>query len=187
MKNRILILFCLMLAGCCFAPSNKFYVLSESLHEPIVSKKIKIGVYDILLPEYLNRPQIILQKPQSYEVAVAEYNRWAGDLSDMLKNALINNLRQAMPNSEVLPVAFGVAPQYVIKIEIEKFSGWLNDKALLNVNWQILNSKGETVVYQNSDYCENVEKTYNSYVMAHSKMWANFALDISGKFKTLEH
>ena len=185
MKNRILILFCLMLAGCCFAPSNKFYVLSESLHEPIVSKKIKIGVYDILLPEYLNRPQIILQKPQSYEVAVAEYNRWAGDLSDMLKNALINNLRQAMPNSEVLPVAFGVAPQYVIKIEIEKFSGWFNNKAVLQANWQILNQQGKIIFSKSSTYQKNIGKNYDSYVSAQSQQWADLAFDISKKLKNL--
>ena len=183
--KKICLLLCIILSGCFSTPNSSFYMLRTESDKQVFANKLSIGVYDIVLPEYLDKPQIVLQKPNSTEITISEFNRWAIDLSAMLKNTLIEDLQQVLPNSKISALEFGVNSQYVVKVEIEKFSGWFNNKAVLQANWQILNQQGKIIFSKSSTYQKNIGKNYDSYVSAQSQLWADLAFDISKKLKNL--
>lgn len=189
MMKKIWILVATILLYGCFAstPNSQFYLLeSTGLSEEVSARKINLAVSDVFVPEYIDRPQIVLQKPDSAELSIAEFNRWASDLNTMLQNTLITDLQNALPNAEIKPLAYGDQPRYVVKLNIEKLSGWLGQKAYLSGNWQVLNTQSRIVFEQNFSFSENAGKTYDQYVQAQSLMLGRVASDISKKISTLK-
>lgn len=183
--RKAVLLFCFILLGCFSTPESKFYMLNSLPIEKISSTQMKIGVYDVSLPEYADKPQIVLQNPESPEITISEFNRWGTDLSVMVKNTFIEDLQKALPDSKVYPLAYGTNFQYIVKIDVEKFTGWLNKQALFKVKWQILNSRGKPIYTESSEYQTDVGKTYALYVLAQSKLLADLSADIANKLKTM--
>lgn len=187
--KKFLVLTLLWTLGGCFSstPNSKFYLLESSERIGTVSDhKINLSVQDIFVPEYADRPQITLQKPDSAELSVAEFHRWASDLNTMMQNTLIDNLQKALPRAEIKPLAFGNNSRYVIKVNIEKMGGWLGAKAYMSGSWQILNPRGRVVYEQNFARTRAAGKTYDSYVQAQSGMWGDVAGEIAAKVSSLK-
>lgn len=181
--KKIFAITCLLplLAGCFFStPNSRFYML-EGAENPAVtsSKNISIAVQDVSFPQYLDRPQIVLQQPNNPEIKMAEFDRWAADFGTMLQNRLIDNLQSALPKADIKPLTFGNKPEFIIKLSIEKFGGWLNETAYLQGNWQILNNRGKILSEQNFILTGKVGKNYGSYVQAQSRLLAQVAGDIA--------
>lgn len=170
-----------LFTGCFFTtPDSRFYMLENTKNPAAVSdKKINIAVQDINFPQYLDRPQIVLQQPNNPEIKMAEFDRWAADFGTMLQNRLIGNLQSALPKADIKPLTFGNKPEFIVKLSIEKFGGWLNETAYLQGNWQILNSRGKVLSEQNFSLSGKVGKNYGSYVQAQSRLLAQVAGDIA--------
>ena len=117
MRKILYILCCLLISGCFSTPDSNFYMLQSTLNQSISDKEINIGVYDISLPEYIDKPQIVLQNPNTPELSISEFNRWGSDLSIMIKNTIINNLSTAFPKAKTTPLSYGANYNYIIKIE----------------------------------------------------------------------
>ena len=160
-------------------------MLQSNLDQSISNKKLKIGIYDISLPEHIDKPQIVLQKENSPDLKVAEFNRWGADLSIMIKNTIINNLSAALPNAIIVPLSYGANSEYIVKINIEKLTGWLNNKAILKANWQILNTTSKTIIAETSTFENSAGKNYSSYVIAQSNLLSELSLNIANKLKSL--
>jgi len=109
MKKLFICLLPLLLSACLFStPNSTFYLLeSSSQAESVFQKKLNVAVYDVGLPDYLQKPQIVLQKHDSPELKVSEFNRWASDLDGMVQNTLIENLQKSFPQSTIKPLVFG--------------------------------------------------------------------------------
>lgn len=175
-----------MLCGCFFStPNSKFYLLESQndTNEVISLKKVNIAVQDVILPDYLQKPQIVLQPQNSSELKISEFNRWASDLEEMFQNTLIEDLQKTMPNATIKPLTYGSKAGYVIKINIEKLSGYFKEKAYLKGTYQILSSSGKLVQQKNFDLSTNVRETYASYVAAQSNLISLLATDITFYFK----
>ena len=160
-------------------------MLQSNLDQIISNKKLKIGIYNISLPEHIDKPQIVLQKENSPDLKVAEFNRWGADLSIMIKNTIINNLSAALPNASIVPLSYGANSEYIVKINIEKLTGWLNNKAILKANWQILNTTSKTIIAETSTFENSAGKNYSSYVIAQSNLLSELSLNIANKLKNL--
>ena len=186
--KKILILATIFVLFGCFGhtPNSKFYLLENLKETAVVStKNVNIAVTDINLPVYLQKPQIILQNGSSPELDVSEFNRWASDLTSMLQNTLIEDLQQAFPNAEIKTLLYGSHPQFIVKVNIEKLSGWLGKKALLNGSFQIVNAQNKVLAEQNFAKKASAGKTYETYVKAQSKLWAEVAAEIATRIKGL--
>ncbi|MBQ8870030.1 MAG: membrane integrity-associated transporter subunit PqiC [Alphaproteobacteria bacterium] len=185
MKKFLYVLSFLFISGCFSTPNSNFYMLQSLSQKTVSDKKLQLQIYDISIPEYIDKPQIVLQEADSPELEISEFNRWGSNLSSMIKNTLINDLSVNLPNAKILPLAYGINTQYVVKIQIEKLSGWLKDKAILKANWQILNAKGKVLAFQTFTFEEQAGKTYASYVKAQSKLLADLSFVIADKLKNM--
>ncbi len=183
MKKIFSLLMLFSVVGCFSTPNSNFYILENMADDSVLEAKLNIGVYDIVVPEYVDRPQIVLQKSDLPELKVSEFNRWAADLPTMLQNVFIDNLTVLLPNANIRPLVYGITSQYIIKIEVEKFIGWLDDKAVLKARWQILNTRGKIIFSETNEYQIKISKSYASYVQAQSKLWSDLATDIANKLK----
>lgn len=185
MKKLFLSILLLPLLGCFSTPNSNFFVLEPIDIPTVSSKKTTITVYDVNIPDFIDRPQIVLQKPNSPKITISEFNRWATDLNVMIKNTLIADLKSALPNAKIIPLNFGSNYQYVIKINIEELNGWFNDTAHLKINWQILKQSGKVLYSQNLQYTALAGKNYESYVQAQSKLLSNLSQDIAQKLSKM--
>ncbi len=181
MKKFLMIAFVSILSGCFFStPNSTFYLLeSNSDMEAVSQKRLNIAVQDVLLPDYLQKPQIVLQKENSPELKVSEFNRWGSDLEGMIQNTLIEDLQRAFPQAAVKPLLFGTKANYVIKLNIEKMTGFLREDAILSGTWQILNSYGKILKQSDFKLKTPAGKTYGSYVSAQSKLISELAKTLS--------
>lgn len=185
MKKCLYLIFCLMLSGCFSTPNSNFYMLQTTADKVVSSQKLQLQIFDVLVPEYIDKPQIVLQKNNSPELKISEFNRWATDLNTMIKSTIINDLSVYLPNAKILPLAYGTNTQYVVKIQIEQLSGWLKDKAVLKANWQILNAKGKVLYTKTSMFEEQSGTSYATYVTAQSKMLSDLAFLIADKISSM--
>ncbi len=182
MKKFCFVLMVLMLQGCFSStPNSSFYLLeSEQRPLPVSNKNISVSVADIFLPDYLQKPQIVLQKSDSPELKISEFNRWGSDLEGMIQNIIIEDLQNLMPNAVVKPLTFGTKTQYVVKINIEKMSGYFNQKAVLKGVYQILSTSGKVIKQKDFKFERMVGKTYADYAKVQSILLSDLANKLAG-------
>ncbi len=188
MKKLIALILLLPILQGCFSstPNSRFYLLENASEPQIVSKrKISIAVQDIIIPQYLEKPQIILQRPNSPELEISEFNRWASDLNYMLQNLLIGNLQNAMPNATIKPLAFGATTNVVVKVNLEKFGGWFNENAYVKGNWQVIDTYGKILTQNNFNLKQPSGPNFATYVKALSAMWNEVAVEIAKSISKL--
>ena len=187
MKKNLLLIFVSALSGCFFSsPKSSFYILENVGQERIVSNKsLQIGVQDVSVPDYLLRPQIVLQKSGSPEVEISEFHRWASDLPEMIQNTLILDMQKALPRSEVKPLLFGGKSKYIIKIDLEKMTGTFQGEAVLSGTWQILNQSGQILKQNTFKLDEKVGQTYAMYVQAQSTLLQRLSAEIAQSLSRL--
>ena len=176
MKKIIVCVMSLMLSGC-FASTkdSNFYVLESQTPTEILHIRTSLAVENIGLPDYLQKPQIVLQKSDSPELKISEFNRWASDLENMVQNTLIEDLAAIAPKSDIKPLAYGIKTRYVIKINIEKMSGYFNEQAVLKGTYYILSTSGQLLKQSDFELETDCGKNYADYVRAQSTLVAKLA------------
>ena len=188
MKKLVALILLLPILHGCFSstPNSRFYLLENASEPQIVSKrKISIAVQDIIIPQYLEKPQIILQRPNSPELEISEFNRWASDLNYMLQNLLIGNLQNALPNATIKPLAFGATTNVVVKVNLEKFGGWFNEDAHIKGNWQVIDTYGKVLTQNNFSLKQPAGSNFSTYVKSLSLMWNEVAVEIARSISKL--
>lgn len=170
--KKYTVAFCILLLAGCFSTKNStFYLLeSQNAAEPVSQKQLIVAVQDINLPDYLQKPQIVLQQKDSPELKISEFNRWGSDLQSMVQNTVIEDLQSLMPKAQIKPLLFGQSASYVVKIDIEKLSGYLKEQAVLKGTYKIILPNGNISKTKAFDLNTPAGKTYGSYVTAQSEL-----------------
>jgi uncharacterized lipoprotein YmbA len=174
--------------------NTNFYILSP-LARPVVEKQdekgnkcktIAVGPLD--LPEYLNRPQIVTRVNPS-ELRLAELDNWAEPLKGNIIRVLAENISRLICTKAVViyPWNKSLGIDYQVDIKIIWMDGKLGDKAILVIQWAILDATDKSVLLtRNSQYTESVTgTTYSALVEAHSRLIAAFSQDIVQAIKSL--
>jgi uncharacterized lipoprotein YmbA len=132
-------------AGCATSPTARFYTLT-----PIPPQEVKgasctavspvsISIAPVEIPDYLDRPQIVTRDGRN-ELRLAEFDRWAGSLSNNIAAVLAENLGLLMGTERVF-----VYP----RMSVEKADYWLalrllrlecapGDQVLIKAQWTLL-------------------------------------------------
>ncbi len=180
MKKALILACCLVLGGCFFSTKNSTFYMLESIDATTYNtqKKFKIAIQDVRIADYLQKPQIVLQKENSPMLEISEFNRWGSDLEGMVQNVMIEDMQALLPKSSVKPLLYGNSADYIIKVNIEKMRGYFLEKAELKGTWQILSAKGKLLKSRDFSLKTDAGKTYASYVKAQSGLVYKLSEDI---------
>jgi len=187
MKKYVILLICVVLTGCFASTKNSAFYLMEAqkTQNTVSDAKFNIAVQDIVLPDYLKRPQIVLQEQDSPKLMISEFHRWGSDLGQMIQNTLLEDLQNVMPNAFVKPLMYGESTQYIVQVNLEKLSGDFNENAVLRGDYKIVSATGKTIREKTFHLITPAGKNYVSYVEAQSKLIGDLATNIALEIKDI--
>ena len=179
MKKHIsfLLAVSLLVGACGFSRPSTFYVLDNSAlpSENVTLKsadRILIGIEPVLIPNYLDKPQIVIRQPDSVTLTVSEFNRWAEQLSDVFPRVLANSISEHMgyPAAKQINLNRDLFP-YRLFVEVLRFDATFKKEAVLDTWWTIMTNSGNVVYRTRSTLVEPVgDDDYDSVVLAEQKL-----------------
>jgi uncharacterized lipoprotein YmbA len=130
--------------GCRTSAPTRFYVLTPlaelDASRPTAPPRapLNVGVRRVTLPEYLDRPQIVTRIGPS-QLAISDFDRWAGPLADEFPRVLALNLGAVLPSNNVVvfPWPRGAPVDYEVSVEVTQFEGRAGGECALVARWTI--------------------------------------------------
>ena len=190
--KKLCSLFLLALVSACMSfgstPPARFFSLQIIAEPQTVSKsRASIGVEEVNIPEYLDKPQIVTVSDNMVELNISEHNRWSEPLSTMMQRTIANDMASLLPNAVVKSRNMGNERfDYAVFIEVDKFDGALNGKAQLNAWWYVLKKgSSDIVLRQKAAFSQPVGGDYDDLVRAESRLVAQLAEQIAVKISGL--
>ena len=184
--KKVVFLFALLLAGCGISRPSTFYHLEAASQDAAISQKnITVGIDEVIVPKYADRPQMVLQEANSSELKISEFNRWAEPLNYAIARILADDLSSYLPKSTIKPRTYMTKKfAYTINVEISKFDIIPNQKVALDSWWTIF--KNGNIVYQGrSKFSQPVDGDLNNLVNAQSNLINQTAKEIAQKLTRL--
>lgn len=148
----------IMAAGCATPPVSQYYTLSPALTQVAGSdaaqsvapaKSYVIDVQPVIVPEQVDRPQIVISLSGSTEVQPLNNSLWASPLSEEIRIALSGDLVRQLG---VLDIAERGAPDelpiWKIYLTVQRFDSVYDQSAVLEATWRLtpVNQKGKKVI-----------------------------------------
>ena len=198
----ILLAVALVFSGCLGGgpsktPATRFYVLN-SLHsaenpnppEPVaVLENASIGVGPIKLSQVLDRPQIILRTSHN-EIRVADLDRWAAPLNELITNVLVDNFSTLLSTGSIIkfPWKTAIPIDYQIILEITRFDGMPGGNVDIRSRWGILDGNGRKVLKNRKTVLTEPigGDTIAEMVSAQSRLMGKLSHEIAIEIKRLE-
>ena len=185
------ILFLLGTSACTIGGKSSpsyFYVLDPKIEVEVKEnlKDLRIGVGPIVIPGYIDRPQIVT-KTESAELQLAEFNRWAEPMDAMFTRTLAENIK-AITSSHLIhsyPWLTNLKFDYQVNAKVIKFENNSNGDASLVVHWQLINKNDHTKIKViHSAFAASANDTsYSARVAALNDVLAQFAQEIVSHLK----
>lgn len=130
------------LAGCQTSPPTRFYTL-KAVAAPVAEeartrKPPAVVIGAVSLPKYLDRPQVVT-RPGDYVVELAEFDRWAEPLDEIVPRVVAENLGVLLGSDQVFIGSRGRLPERTQQIEIAftRFDVADGNQARLVARWEI--------------------------------------------------
>ncbi len=203
LTTAALLALALAISGCLGGPSptpaTRFYVLN-SFHsaenpdppEPVAdlgNEGVGLGVGPIKLSQVLDRPQIILRTSHN-EIRVADLDRWAAPLNELITNVIVDNLSALLSTGSILkfPWKTNLPVDYQIILEITRFDGMPGDNVDLRARWGILTNNGRDVLANGKTVLtEPIDgDTVAEMVSALSRLIGKLSYEIALEIKKIE-
>ncbi len=145
-RSSIVALMLLLAAGCAgtSVPTN-FYVLESVSTAPALTvlPELSLGLGPVLLPDTLDRPQIVTRKA-AYSLDLAEFHHWAGDLKANLGRIMGHRLMGLLGTDRISLYPWPRHRQldYQVRVDVLRFDGQLGGEAHLSGIWVLLDGTG---------------------------------------------
>jgi len=195
--QEVLVMFIagvVLLSGCGHSPPSSFYLLQSMPGIEKVTQVSRTGqglaicVGPVMLPKYLDRPQIVTMTRTS-EVKLASFHRWAEPLQDNFIRVLAENLSQLLGTDRIIifPRESASSSDYQIMVTVIRFDGEPGGNAVLSARWSIFGKGGkQELVSKKTDISEPAgAQGYESLVSAQSRAIAGLSKEIAGAIKAL--
>lgn len=173
------------LVACRASAPARFYTLNADAAmpaaAPLAGRSIVVGV--IQLPQYLDRPQMVIRGEQG-ELRLMEFQRWAEPLQSSFQRVFTEDLMIAGGTQQVvaMPIPQSWAADYEVAARVSRFDIDQAGQAVLIVQWFALDGAGKAIVkmrqstYQRS---ATVPLTPDVSAAALSGTVADFAADVA--------
>jgi hypothetical protein len=143
--TRLLLLVTLLLAGCVSSggATVSYYLLTPDMSGNVVSRPdLRVGIGPVELPEYLSRPQVLVQVGSSRVVADKQH-RWAGPLEKNFTDVLTSNIGYRLGSANVVIYPWespGSVDQQVV-LKVTRFIA-SDDGVHFEARWRLLDRNG---------------------------------------------
>ncbi len=156
----------LFLSACGTTKPSTFYALDSGAipadePEQANAGKVKIGIEPVIIPNYLNRPQIVIRDDDGVTLKISEFNRWGEQIGDVFPRVLADsmNVTFGYPAAKQINVNRDLFP-YRLQVEVSRFDASFGKDAVLNAWWTLTSRDGKTVYRSRSVLTHPVGNTY---------------------------
>jgi uncharacterized protein len=187
-------LFFLLLAGCGSSSPARFYTLNSlqlpeaSAVKPPVANTVIVGIGPVTIPDYVDRPQIVTRSGQ-HELAMSEFDRWAGSLKSDISRILVENLSgmMAADGFTVVPWKRGLPVAARAAVDVNRMDIDFGAIILLQARWTIYAKDAATGPIMRESTCTEPlnGSDYGAAVAALSRAFGCLSRNIAMDFKTL--
>jgi len=194
-QHVAIIFLALALAGCLGgqSPSTNFYMLSPLSPSPAgesaasAEARIHIGLETVVIAEYLNRNEIILNLDNTI-YQLAEFNQWAEPLDENLTRVLEENLTNLLQDDSIrvfLASESSIPLDYRLEVDVLRLDGNLGNQVALVSQWARLETEEDALILmRRSKYQElAADETVKELVLAKSRMIENLSRDMAAAIK----
>jgi hypothetical protein len=194
-RHVAIIFLALALAGCLGgqSPSTNFYMLSplgpSQAGESAASAegRIHIGLETVVIPEYLNRNEIVLNLDNTI-YQFAEFNQWAEPLDENLTRVLEENLTNLLQDDsiEVIRASESSIPlDYRLEVDVLRLDGNLGDQVTLIVQWALLETEEDGLILMRRTKYKALaaDETVKELVLAKSRVVEELSRDMAAAVK----
>jgi uncharacterized protein len=183
--------------GGCGDKSTRLYVLTADVAKPgpASAQGIPIGVGPVVLPKYLDRPQVVTRTATN-SLDQADLDQWGGNLADNFTRVLATNLANLLKTDRVslYPWQDQVPVDYQVTLDVAKFEQEPDGNTALDTFWRLVDPRnGKVLVMRRSIYRENgapivttssgdaATRSYDAVAAAMSRDIAALSRDIAGE------
>ncbi|MBR4597585.1 MAG: membrane integrity-associated transporter subunit PqiC [Opitutales bacterium] len=163
---------------------TKYYALPAAQTAKIEGlQNIKVNVFQVRVPAYMSRPQIIQAKENSAEILIADSDLWAEPIEDALTRAAIADISAITSSQNIQqPVLASTDKDAVnLKIDILKCIGSIGGKLEFKAQYTLSNSQfSKSFIFETS---ANAGENFDAYVHAISKALEELCADICKKIQ----
>lgn len=192
-SGRALALLALLIVSACAATQpSRFYTLSSlrpAAEDPGSDGPV-IGLEPVILPDYLDRPQIITRAGPN-RMMLAEFDIWVEPLSGMFTRVLAQNLSVLLETEDVvvLPELRDVRFDHQVQVTVTQFDIDEDGRAVLDALWAVYRGDGRRLVRQDrSRVIEAVAEPgdYAAVAAALSRALEGLSRDVAGVVRFAE-
>ena len=183
-----------LLLTSCLGPgttrSTRLFVLNATVTPPVsldAASDLRLGVGRILLPELLNRPQIVT-RTSANKVRLADFSQWAEPLEKSIPRVLSENLARLTGTNQVsvYPWPTQMEIDLMVEVAVIRFESDSDGEVSLVARWRLIRANGsEAHPLQGSSYAESAaDRSIEALVAAMSRALASLSRDIASAIAT---
>ncbi len=193
MANKALSALALVLSAAvsgCAGSDLHFYMLeplAQTSPAPTpVPDTIVVGLGPVHLPEYLNRPQMVIATGE-HQYQFDEHHRWAEHLDQNISRVLVQQLSQQLGLKQVLryPWAQRQAVDYQLVIDVLEFHQTASLHSRLKGQWQIKRAD-QTLLSQQFACSIDSDDQAENIVAAQSQCLHDLGLELAAAVRQLQ-
>jgi uncharacterized protein len=148
----------LVLSGCLGStPPTQFYLIPPLTSGDTASpasagqRDLTLAVGPVTVPPYLDRPQIVTRTSRA-KLTLADFEQWAGPLTDTIARALSEDLARLIPTERVVlyPWPRNIDPDYQVSVEVLQFERGPGSQVVLAARWSLLDRDGKELALRTS-------------------------------------
>lgn len=153
MRQSILaVLWILLLSGCInleAPPDPTRYFIMNGVGGAEQENGFAVNVGPVSIEPYLATPRMVVRLDNN-ELRFSDVNRWAEPLADNIQSVLARNLAASplgtldnMPSNQ---------PRLFVKVHVDRFEGYLPDRAVLRATWSVEDLSGNLLASRRSEH-----------------------------------
>lgn len=174
-----------LMSACGFSKPSTFYVLDDGTvpEQSVVStdaNRILIGIEPVFMPNYLDKPQIVIRQADDVTLTASEFNRWAEQPADVFPRVLANAIsaRAGYPAAKQINMNRDLFP-YRLYVEVLRFDASFDGRAVLDAWWTVMTDSGKLMRRARTTLSVPAGKTYADVVAAERKLLNDFGAVIA--------
>ncbi len=188
----------LVLSGCLSltpgSPETRFYTLEsgDSALSGIAPRdnRFSLGMGPVLLPDLLNRPQIVTQD-DSHRLQLGEFDHWAGNLEEAVERFMARRLMQAFPNAMIYshPWSQEEQPGYQVRVDVLRLIGEPGGTTHLEGTWSLVNrTRREEEVRARFVLQDQADgRGFDALIASYARLLDQLALQIAENLSKISH